>query len=108
MIALFGITIGSEVFAVHSDILLCESEGHSCVGGAADHSQISESDAAHETACADPCHFGQCHFGHCSFAFGRSSWGLHALAPVVKEYFFAAWNIESALVQGLRRPPRTV
>lgn len=107
VIALFGFTIGTEIFASHSEFLSCDEaiELKVADNGVQNDALLQHSEAGDST-CADPCHLGQCHFGHCSVVFSSSSICCLSVEPVSVARFFSFQMINGPALEGLRRPPK--
>jgi hypothetical protein len=109
MIALFGLTLGSEVFASHSEFVSCSASGSA--EGARIEAHSSDrlvTPTCNESDCADPCHLGQCHLGHCSFSFTDNTVRLHAIDQKIENAVLNYAILGAAVLKGLRRPPRSI
>ena len=104
LIALFGFTIGSEVFASHSEFLPAD-HSHSVSASDAD-AATTLSSPTDKADCTDPCHVGQCHFGHCSVVVSGSRYRSVSLQPTSLKHTFTFQHHAGPALKGLRRPPR--
>jgi len=105
LIALFGFTIGSEVFASHSEFLPSD-HGHSVEASDADVAVTTFSAPSDKEDCNDPCHVGQCHFGHCSVVVSDSKDRSVYIQPTAIQHAFTFQQHAGPALKGLRRPPR--